>query len=333
MMGALRKIAWTSALMSIILASFSSTFLTSGASLVERTTCKDSSPNCEKWATEGMCSQDPDMEAFMGRRCPYACDVCGARGKRGERRKARAIADLIRSAVNAKGEEEEEKRGCLDMNNKCENYAVDGLCSDSDTTALMAKMCPYACDRCKREVKEEEENEVEKEEVEAEEVVAKEETAREVAMREVKEAMKEEREVSLKEIQEAMAEEREMVARSFASLISDAASADDAADAAAANDQVEKRSCRDFSVKCPSYAVNGLCGHRETSTLMAKTCPSSCGRCKRGIESDFSETDKRSNCKDNKTKCETWATHGMCNSDPDMQHFMAKTCPFACSIC
>ena len=56
--------------------------------------------------------------------------------------------------------------------------------------------------------------------------------------------------------------------------------------------------------------------HRETSSLMAKTCPSSCGKCvKRGVESEIENVpvrEKRAICKDNKAKCETWATHGMC---------------------
>merc|ERR1719309_1044857 len=96
------------------------------ASPVEkRGACKDSSPNCEKWATEGMCRQDPDMEAFMGRRCPFACDVCSGVKKR----RARAIAELRLDAVAidaadaaaAAAERSEERRmNCEDFSPKCE---------------------------------------------------------------------------------------------------------------------------------------------------------------------------------------------------------------------
>jgi hypothetical protein len=31
---------------------------------------------CEMWATDGLCNSDKDMEVFMAKECPYACDVC-----------------------------------------------------------------------------------------------------------------------------------------------------------------------------------------------------------------------------------------------------------------
>lgn len=325
MMGFLRSFGSTSLLISIMLSIILMSYsLTSAASFAERSTCKDTSPNCEKWAIEGMCRQDPDMEAFMGRRCPFACDVCGARGKR----RGRAIAELSLDAAAA-DHIEADKRSCEDFSPKCETFATDGLCTHSETSSLMAKTCPYTCDGCKREENEEKKmEEEEKEEVEEEEEEEKKDAVEEEAAREV----------SRREVRVAMKEEREREARFFASLISDAASADDAvAAAAAAEVGVERRSCRDFSPKCDSYATNGLCRHRETSSLMAKTCPSSCGKCvKRGVESEIENVpvrEKRAICKDNKAKCETWATHGMCKSDPDMAHFMAKTCPFACDMC
>merc|ERR1719309_151839 len=111
---------------SLVLMSLSMTSLTSAAVVIgQRGTCKDSSPNCEKWATEGMCREDPDMEAFMGRRCPFACDVCSGVKKR----RARAIAELRLDAVAidaadaaaAAAERSEERRmNCEDFSPKCE---------------------------------------------------------------------------------------------------------------------------------------------------------------------------------------------------------------------
>jgi len=102
---------------------------------------------------------------------------------------------------------------------------------------------------------------------------------------------------------------------------------------------VEKRGCRDYSAKCAQYSRDGLCGNRETSSLMSKTCPFSCGHCrKRELDLEACgkrelDLEARGTCKDTKSKCEVWAIHGMCKSDPDMEHFMAKTCPFACDMC
>merc|ERR1712002_1077610 len=120
---------------------------TSAASLSERSTCKDRSVSCEIWATNGMCRESPDMEAFMSQRCPFACDMCGSSKKR----------DFLKRAAidEAKRSQEERKMSCQDFSSKCEVFAMDGLCSDSETGPLMAKTCPYACDRCKREVIEE----------------------------------------------------------------------------------------------------------------------------------------------------------------------------------
>jgi len=483
-MGSLIEIGPTSLVVLIVLTSYLTSW-TIASPVEKRSACKDSSPNCEKWATEGMCRQDPDMEAFMGRRCPFACDVCGARGKRKvkrlitecedvapnceemaledlchdpahqafmekacpyacdvcsdrKRRKVRAIADMRRSIIDAKEGKKEEKRGCMDLSDKCEHYAVDGLCSDSETSVLMAKTCPYACDECKRELSSRsscEDTDPACEEmatdglcfdpehqqfmekacsfacdvcsgrkkrraraiaelhldaaaidaaaanlIEADKRACEDfspkcemfasdglctdsETSvlmaktcphacdgckREVEVKEEDEEEKKEekemstkaadlaaREVSRKEVRAAMKEEREKEGRTFASLISDAASADGAAAAAVdAAEDVERRGCRDFSPKCANYAVSGLCRHHETSSLMAKTCPSSCGQCtKREIESYVPAEVKRAICKDVKVRCEAWALHGMCKSDPDMEHFMAKTCPFACDLC
>merc|ERR1712198_726090 len=360
---------------------FVSLELAFGASLNERGLCKDTSPNCEKWALEGMCKQDPDMEAFMGRRCPFACDTCGARNKRRvmnartacedldpaceemaieglcfdpeyqtfmektcafacdvcssrKRRRARAIAELsldaaaIDAAATAAAADDNavaKRSVCEDFSPKCEAFASDGFCSDEETASLMIKSCPFACDGCKREVEEVEvaekaEEEVAKKEVEAvarkeEEVIKKEEAARAEA-----------KEAARREVEAAMKEEKIRRKRSFAALIADAASADTAFADKDAGD-VEKRGCKDFSPKCQRYAEDGLCGNRETSSLMSKTCPSSCGHCRKR------EMEARSSCKDTKAKCEVWAVNGMCKSDPDMEHFMAKTCPFACDLC
>merc|ERR1712002_470738 len=135
---------------------------TSAASLSERSTCKDRSVSCEIWATNGMCRESPDMEAFMSQRCPFACDMCGSSKKR-DILKRGAIAELrLKAGANddaaideAKRSQEERKMSCQDFSSKCEVFAMDGLCSDSETGPLMAKTCPYACDRCKREVIEE----------------------------------------------------------------------------------------------------------------------------------------------------------------------------------
>merc|ERR1739838_233087 len=90
-----------------------------------------------------------------------------------------------------------------------------------------------------------------------------------------------------------MREAKILWARSFASLLADSAGADstdaDSADADSAgvdSADAEKRGCADFSANCQQYAANGLCRHTETSSLMMKTCTSSCGGCaKRELES------------------------------------------------
>ena len=49
------------------------------------------------------------MEAFMGRRCPFACDVCGSRNKR-------EVIDTARSV-------------CEDVDPTCEEMATEGMCT------------------------------------------------------------------------------------------------------------------------------------------------------------------------------------------------------------
>lgn len=223
------------------------------------------------------------------------------------------MAELTVAMADKRETVEADKRGCEDFSPKCEMYAADGLCGDSEISSLMAKTCPFACDKCKREVKKTEMETKNEEEKEGEE--ERKEGAMESAIV-----------VSRKEVEDLMKEENQMMARSFAALISDAADS-----AVAVSEEVERRACGDFSQKCELYANGGLCGHRETSSLMTKTCPATCGLCaKRELKS---AEDKRAICQDTKSKCETWAIHGMCNSDPDMAHFMAKTCPFACDKC
>merc|ERR1719334_737056 len=297
-----------------------------------RSACEDVDPTCEEKAIDGLCF-DPEYQAYMEKSCPFACDVCSGRKKR----RARAIAELrvdvaaIDAAAAAK-RSEETTRFCGDFSPRCESFATDGFCSDPETSALMKKTCPFACDGCKRDVKEEAVVEGEKKEALVEEAQKKEEVKMEAAKKEAEkedvaeeEAMRVAKEVAKKEVKAAMMEAEILWARSFAGLLADAADADSAG--------AEKRGCADFSSKCNEYAAIGLCGEVQTSSLMMKTCPSSCGSCgKRELDSK-AEMAARAACRDSKTKCERWALHGMCKSDPDMEHFMAKTCPFACDLC
>merc|ERR1719289_768503 len=273
-----------------------------------RSACEDVDPTCEEKAIDGLCF-DPEYQAYMEKSCPFACDVCSGRKKR----RARAIAELrvdvaaidaidaadAADVTDAK-RSEETTRSCDDFSPRCESFATDGFCSDPETSALMKKTCPFACDGCKRDVKEEAVVEGEKKEVPVEEVQKREEVKMEAAKKEA-------------EIQWA---------RSFAGLLADSADVDSAG--------AEKRGCADFSSKCNEYAAIGLCGETQTSSLMKKTCPSSCGDCGKR---ELVQMAARAACRDSKTKCERWALHGMCKSDPDMEHFMAKTCPFACDLC
>lgn len=228
----------------------------------------------------------------MSWRCPFACDKCDSQAKREViKRRAPAIAELRLDAAaiddataDAVKRSEEKKAVCLDFSPKCGAFAMDGLCSESETAPLMAKTCPSACNHCKREVTEvvakksaataEEGQEAEMEVVAKKEVEAakREEESTKVAAKKEEEAKKEAaREEAKKEVEAAMAEEMTRWVRSFAGLIADAASTDAAG--------VEKRDCGDYSSKCADYARKGFCRHRETYKLMAKTCPSSCGLC------------------------------------------------------
>jgi len=278
-----------------------------------RSACEDVDPTCEEKATDGLCF-DPEYQEYMEKACPFACDVCSGRKKR----RARAIAELLVDvkaidAAAAAASGAEKRSVCEDFSPKCEAFASDGFCIDDETSSLMVKTCPFACEGCKRETTDLE--------AEAERRM------------EAKKELEAAKEVSRKEVEAAMAEEKVRRKRFFASLLSDAASIEEEEVERRGEGEeggdVEKRGCRDYSPKCVHYSQDGLCGNRETSMLMSKTCPFSCGHCrKRELE-----VEARGTCKDTKSKCEVWAIHGMCKSDPDMEHFMAKTCPFACDMC
>ena len=63
-------------------------------------------------------------------------------------------------------------------------FLSSSLPSDPETSALMKKTCPFACDGCKRDVKEEAVVEGEKKEVPVEEVQKREEVKMEAAKKE-----------------------------------------------------------------------------------------------------------------------------------------------------
>merc|ERR1711970_1309825 len=119
-MGSLIEIGPTSLVVLIVLTSHLTSW-TIASPVEKRGACKDTSPNCEKWATEGMCRQDPDMEAFMSWRCPFACDKCDSQAKREViKRRAPAIAELRLDAAaiddataDAVKRSEEKKAVCL----------------------------------------------------------------------------------------------------------------------------------------------------------------------------------------------------------------------------
>ena len=138
-------------------------------------------------------------------------------------------------------------------------FLSSSLPSDPETSALMKKTCPFACDGCKRDVKEEAVVEGEKKEVPVEEVQKREEVKMEAAKKEAaKEDAEEEaarrlaKEVAKTEVEAAMREAEIQWARSFAGLLADSADVDSAG--------AEKRGCADFSSKCNEYAAIGLCG-------------------------------------------------------------------------
>merc|ERR1712198_525092 len=124
----------------------------------------------------------------------------------GKRRRTRAIAELsldaaaIDAAATAAAADDNaptKRSVCEDFSPKCEAFASDGFCSDEETSSLMIKTCPFACDGCKREVEEVEVAE------KAEEEVAKKEAEEEVAKKEAEAAEAEAR----REVEAAMAEE------------------------------------------------------------------------------------------------------------------------------
>jgi len=257
---------------------------------VERSVCEDVDPTCEEMATEGMCT-DPVHQIFMEKSCPFACDVCSDR----KRRRARAIADLKRTDNAAEkkrelGHEDVQKRGCQDYNSKCEQYAVDGLCHDVDTVALMTNTCPSACDRCKRH------------QIETRAVCKDvDPTCEEKAIDgfcfhpDFQSFM----EKSCAYACDVCSGVKKRRARAIAELRLDAVAIDAAAaaadgDAAGAAKRSEERrmNCEDYSPKCESFAMDGLCGDAETAPLMAKTCPFACEQCKREMTEEVAKKEE-----------------------------------------
>jgi len=151
-------------------------------------------PTCEEKATDGLCF-DPEYQAYMEKACPFACDVCSGRKKR----RARAIAELLVDvkaidAAAAAASGAEKRSVCEDFSPKCEAFASDGFCIDDETSSLMVKTCPFACEGCKRETTD----------VEA------------------KKELEAAKEASRKEVEAAISEEKVRRKRSYANLLSDA---------------------------------------------------------------------------------------------------------------
>lgn len=118
--------------------------------------CEDMSPKCEANATDGLC-KEAETRNLMMKTCPSACGGC----KRSiEERQAMHVREIkflmeerkrtVKDLETEAGQIDEEKRGCKDFSSKCEQYAVDGFCKDSETSGMMSKTCPVVCGICKR---------------------------------------------------------------------------------------------------------------------------------------------------------------------------------------